>query len=142
MLAESSEVRSTISSSALSEVSMMSRFLRWLYGLSSKSRRSRSTRIEVRRDAFVVLRDREVLVEVPFSRVARVSAFKRDLGTVDLICFEIEVKGNEPLEVNEEMAGFEDLIARFTQDPKFDKHWRERVVKPAFATNRTTILST
>jgi hypothetical protein len=83
-----------------------------------------------------------VLVEIPFSQVTRVSAFKRDLGTVDLICFEIEVRGEKPLEVNEEMGGFEDLVARFAKDPKFDKHWRERVVKPAFATNRATILST
>jgi hypothetical protein len=54
--------------------------------------------------------DRYELV-VAWRDTVGVKAFKRDLYTVDLICLSILLKDNKAVELNEEMAGWESLVA-------------------------------
>jgi hypothetical protein len=39
------------------------------------------------------------------------------------------------------LLGFENLIAAFERLPGFDTDWRDKVIKPAFAENRTIVFS-
>ena len=97
------------------------------------------TCIQVKGEMFAISQNGNIIVSIPYVEVKKISAFKRDLGTVDLICFEITLESGQNVEVNEEMEGFSDLVSQFTQDSRFDKNWRKRVVNPAFAGNRATI---
>ena len=71
-----------------------------------------------------------------------ISAFKRDMLTTDLVCFEIEYcREKKPvvIEINEEMADFDLLAERISQMKGFVPNWRELVIKPPFATQRTCV---
>ena len=75
---------------------------------------------------------------VSFNRVSTVAIYKRDEMTTDLICCDIVV-GEQVRTVHEEIPGFNTLMLRFEALPGFDRKWREKVVKPAFAENRTIV---
>jgi hypothetical protein len=74
-----------------------------------------------------------------WSDIDRAEAFKRDLLATDLICLELRAHG-EWVEVNEEMEGWDDLIAQLPQRLPGALS-REKlfaaVVKPPFAECRT-----
>ena len=78
---------------------------------------------------------------VTFAKVSRINAFKRDLFSTDLICLVFYQDESElPIEINEEMEGFEQLGNRLPGIfSGFDEGWYAKVVKPAFATNLTEV---
>lgn len=78
---------------------------------------------------------------VTWSNVRGISAFKRDIFSYDLICFEFHlIDKNLFLEVNEEMEGFGLLLKALpSRFEGFDTEWWSKVVKPAFVTNFTEI---
>jgi len=73
--------------------------------------------------------------------IIKVEFFKRDELTTDLLCCEIltsGAKGNETWFVHEESTQWENVLALVNQLPNFDLNWREKMVHPVFAENRTT----
>ena len=73
--------------------------------------------------------------------IIKVEFFKRDELTTDLLCCEILTSGtkcNETWFFHEESTQWENVLALVNQLPNFDTKWREKVVHPVFAENRTT----
>ena len=79
---------------------------------------------------------------VSLDEVNAIVAYKIDELTTDLVCCDIVTgsgDGQQIRTVHEEIPGFETVMARFAALPGFNKQWRETVILPPFATNRTTI---
>lgn len=78
---------------------------------------------------------------VTWESIEEIRAYKRDLLTVDLICWGFCFPGEEyMIEVNEEMVGFKQLVK--TAEKRFEINqddWWSKVAYPAFATNMTVI---
>ncbi len=73
-------------------------------------------------------------------KIERVSFFKTDEITTDLICCEIEFQNNDQLEkviLSEDCENFESLETWIATLPSFDTEWRSRVVQPPFKENFT-----
>ena len=80
------------------------------------------------------------LVSVGWDQIDGIHAFKRDLFAVDLICFMFSVGQRGALEVNEEMAGFHEMLTWLPRKfPGYDLGWFPKVAFPAFATNHILI---
>lgn len=81
---------------------------------------------------------------VSFDEVSAIVAYKLDELTTDLICCDIVTgagDGEQIRTIHEELPGFEAVMARFEMLPGFNGKWRDEVVDPPFATNRTVIYS-
>lgn len=80
-------------------------------------------------------------VEMLWTNVEEVHAFKRDLYTTDLICLAFKREGtNEYIEIHEEMAGYHDLLQALPgRLPGFRLDWFCDVAFAAFETNHRTI---
>lgn len=81
---------------------------------------------------------------VSFDEVSAIVAYKLDELATDLICCDIVTgagDGEQIRTIHEELAGFEAVMARFEMLPGFDRKWRDEVIDPPFATNRTLIYS-
>ena len=93
-----------------------------------------------------VMRDGKPVDSVLWTAVSEISAYKRDLFSVDLICVGIKAQddGREQcLELHEEMKGFKTFMA--TLDTLFtfrDPDWWSKVAFPAFETNLTILWKT
>lgn len=79
---------------------------------------------------------------VAFDQVQRVTAWKLDRLTTDLVCVEIvsgEAPGSLARTLTEDIPGFEALMRRLESLPGFDADWRAKVLLPPFRDCRTTI---
>jgi len=79
---------------------------------------------------------------VSLDDVSAVIAYKIDELTTDLVCCDIVTssgEGEQIRTVHEELPGFENLMARLEALPGFNRKWREAVILPPFAENRTII---
>lgn len=79
---------------------------------------------------------------VPLDEVRAIVAYKIDELTRDLVCCDILTgsgDGEQIRTIHEEAPGFDTVMARFETLPGFNKQWRDAVILPPFATNRTTI---
>src|SRR5690606_4367674 len=79
---------------------------------------------------------------VSLDEVSEVIAYKIDELTIDLVCCDIVTgsgDGQQIRTIHEEIPGFDDLMACFETLPGFNPKWRDAVIHPPFATNRTTI---
>jgi hypothetical protein len=80
---------------------------------------------------------------VAFGKIKQIIAYKRDMGTSDLVCFLVTFElGDQSVwnvTLHEDMPGFLEVDGALAQLPGYDTNWRERVVKPAFRTNETVI---
>ncbi|MCH4892700.1 hypothetical protein GO308_06200 [Sphingomonas sp. SFZ2018-12] len=88
-------------------------------------------------DGFGVTR-RGVRVGASWQAVERVAAFKRDLGTVDLICIALFTDG-QVIEVEGEMPGYPQFDATMHTALAITPEWKLAVMFPAFAANPQTI---
>ena len=82
------------------------------------------------------------VASVPWDEVLRVTAFKRDLLTVDCICMAIAAQDGTTVEVNEEMLGWEALTAALASHLPGSIAWSEcssNVAFPAFVANETQV---
>jgi hypothetical protein len=80
------------------------------------------------------------LVDVHWSAIERVTAFKRDFLTVDCICLAFECTDERTTEINEEIDGWQEFqTALPTHLPGFKENWFSEVAFPAFATNLTEL---
>ena len=94
------------------------------------------------RAGFRVIRDQQLRDIALWPSIQVIIAHKRDLITMDLICFDVLLDDGDLIEVNEEMYGFESLLAAMERNlPRFDKRWPDKVVEPPFAANQTVIYS-
>lgn len=75
-----------------------------------------------------------------WDEIEQVHAFKRDLWTVDQICLSFKTAGAKCFEINEEMAGYYDLLENLPNHlPNFNMEWILDVAFPAFETKHRII---
>jgi hypothetical protein len=78
--------------------------------------------------------------EVPLDEIQKVTFFKRDELTTDLICCDIE--GRERVWFfHEEAEGWDNLLRHLERLPNFKRHWYQEVVQPPLATCNTVAFS-
>lgn len=85
--------------------------------------------------------DGSEVMRLAWDEIAHVFAYKRDLYSVDQICFVIECHDFR-MEIRESDEGYESLIAQMESNiPGFPprEQWWEKVAFPAFAPNWTII---
>lgn len=96
--------------------------------------------LEILDDGFRFLRADEEIAKLQWSEIKEVTAFKRDLLTTDLVCFEVMTTKGLLYEFNEDVPGFELWVSEMQRTLLgFDSSWRDRVISPPFAPNRTAI---
>jgi hypothetical protein len=76
--------------------------------------------------------DTATLVQLPLDAIEKVTFFKRDELTTDLICCEVEIDGRTRF-FHEEAAGWDLLIRPLEGLPGFRADWNAAVVLPPFA---------
>ena len=84
--------------------------------------------------------DRDLLAKLPLGDVARVTFYKRDEMTTDLICCEVAI-GPEVWTFHEELAGWDMLIGHLQRLPGFRADWFAAVAQPPFAASETVAFS-
>lgn len=78
----------------------------------------------------------DVLTDIPLSDVEKVTFYKRDQFTTDLICCDVRAAGRT-WTFNEEADGWALLIDRLESLPGFRKDWFAAVSRPPFALSKT-----
>ncbi|MCM0000096.1 MAG: hypothetical protein NBV68_11990 [Erythrobacter sp.] len=77
---------------------------------------------------------------LPLADIQRVTFYKRDELTTDLICCDIEARGRTWF-YHEEAEGWDHLLHHLAQLPNFRRDWYEAVVHPPFAACETVAFS-
>ena|SRR5579884_889954 len=76
---------------------------------------------------------------VEWESITRVTAFKRDMLTFDLICLEFQ-SGGMIYEVNEEMPGFEEAVDKLGQSlPGIPANWLNEIADTPFDSTPTIL---
>jgi hypothetical protein len=90
---------------------------------------------------FSLCKAAQVTERYSWGEVGRIIAFKRDLGTYDEICMQIDIGRRAcPLELSEEFGGYEQFAKAVEKHlPGVNREWWSQVAFPAFAENVTTI---
>ena len=78
--------------------------------------------------------------EIPLARIEKVTFYKLDEITTDLICCAVTVDGGV-WTVHEEMACWDALLRHVEQLPGFRSDWYAAVAQPAFETCETVAFS-
>ena len=103
----------------------------------------KSQRLEIQGGGFSILENDKESINIRWEEIVEIVAFKRDLLTVDLVCFNFRAirKGeNIWILIHEEMKGFDVLTNELQRRlSEFDSDWRDKVIKPAFASSCTTL---
>lgn len=79
---------------------------------------------------------------VALDEVSAIVDYKLDELTTDLVCCDIVTgagDGEQIRTIHAELLGFDAAVKAFDALPGFDRQWRDAVVFPPFATNRTII---
>ena len=99
--------------------------------------------ISISDDGFTVARDDVQIGHICWDAVREIRAFKRDLLTIDMICWCFVVDGDARIvEVHEDMVGFRELGEAAGKWFGIDESdWWRDVAFPAFATNEIVIWS-
>jgi len=80
--------------------------------------------------------------KISFDEVSAIIAYEIAELTTDLVCCDIVTgfgNGEQVQTIHEELTGFEAAMMRLEALPGFDRQWREAVILPPFAANRTII---
>jgi len=80
------------------------------------------------------------LAQIPLSAVERVTFYKRDELTTDLICCDVTADGQVWF-CHEEAPEWHDLLAHLSGLPGFDQDWFAKVFLPVFAHSETVAFS-
>src|SRR5260370_33226680 len=79
----------------------------------------------------------EGTLQIPWTRIQRIVAFKRDQFTVDLICFALDLSNGDVVELDEHMQGWSILEDEVAQRlPRFMRDWRRTAVTTTVADTR------
>ncbi|MGI4880228.1 MAG: hypothetical protein ACRYG4_22390 [Janthinobacterium lividum] len=108
-----------------------SRYLGW--------RQRNVVRLTSDRSGFVV-HNRGERLEASWEGISGVTAYKRDLLTVDMLCLLLDTSAGV-VEVNEEMDGYPGFETDLQRALGIDPMWKLGVLFPAFATNATSIFA-
>ncbi len=84
--------------------------------------------------------DADFLAQVPLTEVGKVTFYKRDEITTDLICCDVLV-GSEVWTFHEELVGWDLLIKHLQNLPSFRSDWFAAVSQPPFETSETVAFS-
>lgn len=99
--------------------------------------------LNVNREGFSILQKGEPTIRVFWREIDQIRAYKQDLVTDDLVCWDITVTKNESSQtysLHEELDGFELLVDYISDElVSFDKIWRQKVIRPPFAENLTIL---
>ena len=84
---------------------------------------------------------------IAWTNIRKIAAFKRDLFSTDLICWELELKEGfrrgweeiKVIEIDEEIEGFQGVFEEAVRRNMVAPNWLALVMQPAFATNWTII---
>ena len=110
-------------------MNLWKRYLAW--------RQRHVVRIDLEPDGFAVAGYKR-RTAIAWADIDRISAYKRDLYTVDLLCLAI-LAGDDLVEVHERMPGFEAFDERLHERLALSPEWKLTVLFPAFETNATEI---
>ena len=80
--------------------------------------------------------DTELLARLPLADITKVTFYKRDEITTDLICCDVAL-GQKVWTFHEELVGWNLLIDHLQRLPRFRKDWFAAVAQPPFATSET-----
>lgn len=72
-------------------------------------------------------------------KIVKVTTYKKDLITIDLICLHIYFEDGESLVLYEEMQGWNKFITLLNTKLKISGNWHENVMCPAFQENEIII---
>jgi len=84
--------------------------------------------------------DAELLNKLPLSEIDRVTFYKRDEITSDLICCDVEITG-KIWTFHEELEGWPALLRHLERLSGFQTDWFAAVSQPPFATSETIAFS-
>ncbi len=84
--------------------------------------------------------DADLLSQLPLTDVAKVTFYKRDELTTDLICCDVLI-GDRVWKFHEELVGWDLLIDYLQGLPSFRGDWFAAVSQPPFATSETVAFS-
>lgn len=84
--------------------------------------------------------DASLLRRLPLDEIERVTFYKRDEITTDLICCDVLIGGQVWI-FHEELVGWHLLMEHLQKLPNFQKHWFGAVSKPPFAESETVAFS-
>ena len=84
--------------------------------------------------------DAKLVAQLPLKEVAKVTFYKRDEITSDLICCEVAVAG-KVWTFHEELDGWDLLMNHLESLPGFRRNWFEGVSQPPFAPSQTIAFS-
>lgn len=108
-----------------------SRYLGW--------RQRNVCRLTSDRDGFAIHNRGECLA-TSWEAISGVTAYKRDLLTVDMLCLLLDTSAGV-VEVNEQMDGYPAFETDLQRALGIDPMWKLGVLFPAFATNATPIFA-
>ena len=99
--------------------------------------RKEAKRLVVSEDGLALLDGEREVYRFKWAEVSKIETYKRDLGTVDMICLDFTLSAQHIVYMaNDEMAGFDELTKHLTCDfPTVPVDWWSDVAFPAFATN-------
>ena len=78
----------------------------------------------------------DLLAQLPLPDITKVTFYKRDEITTDLICCDVAL-GEPVWTFHEELVGWDLLIDHLQQLPRFRSDWFAAVAQPAFAPSET-----
>ena len=84
--------------------------------------------------------DAELLRKVPLFEIERVTFYKRDEITTDLICCDVETT-DCTWTFHEELNGWQMLVRHLEGLPGFQKDWFAKVSQPPFGTSQMVAFS-
>ena len=119
-------------------------FVKWRNHLAEKQRIQKqrcSISFDADTIALVDLREpKRNPLKLKWSEIDRLTVFKRDLFTVDLICLFLELSDDRAVELDEDMEGWKPFIDAVPSHlPGCKADWFSAVAFPAFAANPTEI---
>ncbi|WP_424770440.1 hypothetical protein [Pontixanthobacter sp.] len=80
------------------------------------------------------------MAQLPLTGVAKVTFYKRDEVTTDLVCCDVVV-ADEVWSFHEELVGWDLLLDHLQKLPRFRADWFANVSQPPFATAETVAFS-
>jgi len=86
--------------------------------------------------------DRRDVLTVALAEIAGITAYKRDMLTTDMVCWEIFLGDDDrarSILIHEDMPGFDAVAAACARLPGFQTDWRAVVIPVAFAPSVTRI---
>ena len=84
--------------------------------------------------------DADALSQLPLADIAKVTFYKRDEITTDLVCCDVTVDG-QIWSFHEELVGWDLLLQHLYKLPSFNIDWYGAVSQPPFATSETVAFS-